>query len=177
MLPAVSLYFAEPFLSGILSSLSHVKTNNPARATRHECYPLLSFHIKTNNNAARPPTLMKMSLEEWKASMRTSIDGIEGALSAADPTPQKTKLADLRKRLEGPSVGRHRKRLEDELDALVEGDVAIQIAARRYLRPKVQEAMEEALVTLERAKQALAKAAEMRKRIGKKSRRPVTPAH
>jgi hypothetical protein len=121
---------------------------------------------------------MKMSLEEWKALMRTSIDGIEGALSGADPTPQKAKLADLRKRLEGPSVARRRKRLEDELDALVEGDVAMQIAARRYLRPKVQEAVENALVTLERGKRMLAKAAEMRKRTGKKSRsrRPVTPA-
>jgi len=123
---------------------------------------------------------MKMSLEEWKAWMRTSIDGVEGTLSVADPTPQKAKLADLRKRLEGPSVARHRKRLEDELDALVEGDVAIRIAARRYLRPKVQEAMEKALVALERAKRvlALAKAVETRKRTGKKSRsrRPVTPA-
>ena len=121
---------------------------------------------------------MKMSLEEWKAWMRTSIDGVEGTLSVADPTPQKAKLADLRKRLEGPSVARHRKRLEDELDALVEGDVAIRIAARRYLRPKVREAMEKAMVTLERAKLALAKAAGMRKRTGKKSRsrRPVTPA-
>lgn len=113
---------------------------------------------------------MKMSLEAWKALMRTSIDGIEGALSVADPTPQKAKLADLRKQLEGPSVARHRKRLEDELDALVESDVAMQIASRRYLRPKVQEAMEKALVTLERAKRVLAKAAEMRKRSGKKSR-------
>ena len=121
---------------------------------------------------------MKMSLEAWKALMRTSIDGIEGALSVADPTPQKAKLADLRKRLEGPSVARHRKRLEDELDALVESDVAMQIASRRYLGPKVQEAVEKALVTLERAKRVLAKAAEMRKRTGKKSRsrRPVTPA-
>jgi hypothetical protein len=121
---------------------------------------------------------MKMSLEEWKALMRTSIDGIEGALSGADPTPQKAKLADLRKRIEGPSVARHRKRLEGELDALVEGDVAMQIAARRYLGPKVQEAVEKALVTLERAKRVLAKAAEMRKRTGKKprSQRPVTPA-
>jgi hypothetical protein len=123
-----------------------------------------------------PP--MKMSLEAWKALMRTSIDGIEGALSVADPTPQKAKLADLRKRIEGPSVARHRKRLEDELDALVESDVAMQIASRRYLGPKVQEAVEKALVTLERAKRVLAKAAEMRKRTGKKprSRRPVTPA-
>jgi hypothetical protein len=121
---------------------------------------------------------MKMPLEEWKAFMRTSIDGIEGALSVADPTPQKAKLADLRKRLERPSVARHRKQIEDELDALVEGDVAMQIAARRYLRPKVQEAVENALVTLERGKRMLAKAAEMRKRTGKKSRsrRPVTPA-
>jgi hypothetical protein len=121
---------------------------------------------------------MKMSLEAWKALMRTSIDGIEGALSAANPTPQKAKLADLRKRLEGPSVARHRKRLEDELDALVESDVAMQIALRRYLGPKVQEAVEKALVTLERAKRVLAKAAEMSKRTGKKSRlrRPVTPA-
>jgi len=121
---------------------------------------------------------MKMSLEAWKALMRTSIDGIEGALSVADPTPQKAKLADLRKRIEGPSVARHRKRLEDELDALVESDVAMQIASRRYLRPKVQEAVEKALVTLERGKRVLAKAAEMRKRIGKKSRsrRRVAPA-
>jgi hypothetical protein len=121
---------------------------------------------------------MKMSLEEWKAFMRTSIDGLEGALSGADPTPQKAKLADLRKRLEGPSVARHRKRLEDDLDALVESDVAMQIAARRYLRPKVQEAVEKALVTLERAKRMLAKAAEMRKRTGKKARslRPAAPA-
>src|SRR5260370_37447110 len=88
---------------------------------------------------------MKMSLEAWKALMRTSIDGIECALSVADPTPQKAKLADLRKQLEGPSVARHRKRLEDELDALVERDVAMQIASRRYLGPKVQEAVEEAL--------------------------------
>jgi hypothetical protein len=121
---------------------------------------------------------MKMSLEAWKALMRTSIDGIEGALSVADPTPQKAKLADLRKRIEGPSVARHRKRLEDELDALVESDVAMQIASRRYLRPKVQEAVEKALVTLEGGKRVLAKAAEMRKRIGKKSRsrRRVAPA-
>jgi hypothetical protein len=121
---------------------------------------------------------MKMSLEAWKAFMQTSIDGIEGALSVADPTPQKAKLADLRKRLEGPSVARHRKRLEDELDALVESDVAMQIASRRYLRPKVQEAMEKARVMLERAKRVLAKAAEMRKRSGKKSRsrRRVAPA-
>jgi hypothetical protein len=121
---------------------------------------------------------MKMSLEAWKALMRTSIDGIEGTLSAADPTPQKAKLADLRKQLEGPSVARHRKRLEDELDALVESDVAMQIASRRYLGPKVQEAVEKALVTLERAKRVLAKAAEMRKRNGKKSRsrRRVAPA-
>jgi hypothetical protein len=121
---------------------------------------------------------MKMSLQAWKAWMRTSIDGIEGALSVADPTPQKAKLADLRKRLEGPSVARHRKRLEDELDALVESDVAIQIASRRYLGPKVQEALEKALVTLERGKRVLAKAAEMRRRIGKKSRsqRRVAPA-
>jgi hypothetical protein len=121
---------------------------------------------------------MTMSLEAWKALMRTSIDGIEGALSVADPTPQKAKLSDLRKRLEGPSVARHRKRLEDELDALVESDVAMQIASRRYLGPKVQEAVEKALVTLERAKRVLAKAAKMRKRTGKKSRswRPVTPA-
>jgi hypothetical protein len=121
---------------------------------------------------------MKMSLEAWKALMQTSIDGIEGALSVADPTPQKAKLADFRKQLEGPSVARHRKRLEDELDALVESDVAMQIASRRYLRPKVQEAMEKALVTLERAKRVLAKAAEMRKRSGKKSRsrRRVAPA-
>jgi hypothetical protein len=121
---------------------------------------------------------MKMSLEAWKALMRTSIDGIEGALSVADPTPQKAKLADLRKQLEGPLVARHRKRLEDELDALVESDVAMQIASRRYLGPKVQEAVEKALVTLERAKRVLAKAAEMRKRNGKKScsRRRVAPA-
>ncbi len=121
---------------------------------------------------------MKMSLEAWKVLMRTSIDGIEGALSVADPTPQKAKLEDLRKQLEGPSVARHRKRLEGELDALVESDVAMQIASRRYLRPKVQEAMEKALVTLERAKLVLAKAAEMRKRSGKKSRsrRRVAPA-
>jgi hypothetical protein len=119
-----------------------------------------------------------MSLEEWKEWMRTSIDGIEGALSVADPTPQKAKLADLRKRLEGPSVARYRKRLEDDLDALVESDVAIQIASRRYLGPQVQEALEKALVTLERGKRVLAKAAEMRRRIGKKSRsqRRVVPA-
>jgi len=121
---------------------------------------------------------MKMSLEAWKVLMRTSIDGIEGALSVADPTPQKAKLEDLRKQLEGPSVARHRKRLEGELDALVESDVAMQIASRRYLRPKVQEAVEKALVTLERAKLVLAKAAEMRTRSGKKSRsrRRVAPA-
>jgi len=121
---------------------------------------------------------MKMSLEAWKALMRTSIDGIEGALSVADPTPQKAKLADLRKRLEGPLVARHRKRLEDELDALVESDVAMQIASRRYLGPKVQEAVEKALVTLEKAKRVLAKAAEMKKQTGKtsRSRRPVTTA-
>jgi hypothetical protein len=121
---------------------------------------------------------MKISLESWKALMRTSIDGIEGALSIADPAPQKAKLADLRKRLDGRSVARHRKRLEDELDALVESDVAMQIASRRYLRPKVQEAVEKALVTLERAKRELAHAAEMRKRSGKKSRsrRRVGPA-
>jgi hypothetical protein len=121
---------------------------------------------------------MKMSLEAWKEFMRTLIDGIEGALSVADPTPQKAKLADLRKRLEGPSVARHRKRLQEELDALVESDLAIQIASRRYLGPKVREAVEKALVALERAKLVLAKAAEMRKRTGKKSRsrRPVTPA-
>jgi hypothetical protein len=64
----------------------------------------------------------------------------------------------------------HRKRLEDELDALVESDAAMQIASRRYLRPKVQEALEKALVALERANRVLAKAAEMRKRSGKKSR-------
>jgi hypothetical protein len=104
---------------------------------------------------------MKMSLEAWKAFMRTSIDGIEGALSVADPAPQKAKLADLRKRLEGPSVARHRKRLEDELDALVDSDVAMQIASRRYLWSKVQEAVEKALVTLERGNRVLAKAAEI----------------
>ena len=113
---------------------------------------------------------MKMSLEAWKALMRTSIDGIEDSLSVADSAPQKAKLADLRKRLEEPSVARHRKRLEAELDALVESDVAMQIASRRYLRPKVQEALEKALVALERANRVLAKAAEMRKRSGKKSR-------
>lgn len=102
--------------------------------------------------------------------MRTSIDGIETALSVADPAPHRVKLAALRKRLEGPAVARHRKRLEDELDALVESDVAMQIASRRYLRPKVQEALEKALVALERANRVLAKAAEMRKRSGKKSR-------
>ena len=102
--------------------------------------------------------------------MRTSIDGIEAALSVADPTPQKAKLADLRKRLDGPAVARHRKRLEHELDALVESDVAMQIASRRYLRPKVQEALEQALVALERANRVLAKAAEMSKQSGKKSR-------
>ena len=113
---------------------------------------------------------MKISLEAWKALMRTSIDGIEDSLSVADSAPQKAKLADLRKRLEEPSVARHRKRLEAELDALVESDVAMQIASRRYLRPKVQEALEKALVALERANRVLAKAAEMRKRSGKKSR-------
>jgi hypothetical protein len=118
---------------------------------------------------------MKMSLEAWKALMRTTIDGIEGALSVAEPAPQKVKLAELRSRLEGPSIARHRKRLEDELDALVESDVAIQIASRRYLRPKVQEAVEEALMALEAANRVLAKAAAMRKRSGKKwrSRRRV----
>jgi hypothetical protein len=75
---------------------------------------------------------MKMSLEARKALMQTLIDGIEGALSVADPTPQKAKLADLLKQLEGPSVARHRKRLEDELGALVESDVAMQIASRRW---------------------------------------------
>jgi hypothetical protein len=121
---------------------------------------------------------MKMSLEAWKALMRTSIDGIESALSVADPAPQKAKLADLRRRLDAPSVVRHRKRFEDELDALVESDVAMQIASRRYLRPKVQEAMAKALVALERGKRVLAKAAEMRKRVGKKSRsrRRAAPA-
>jgi hypothetical protein len=121
---------------------------------------------------------MKMPLEAWKALMRTSIDGIEGALSVADPTPQKAKLADLRKRLDGPAVARHRKRLEHELDALVESDVAMQIASRRYLRPKVQEAVEKALVTLDRGNRVLARAAEVRKRSGKKSRsrRRVAPA-
>jgi hypothetical protein len=112
----------------------------------------------------------KMSLESWKALMRTSIDGIEAALSVADPAPHRAKLAALRKRLEGPSVARHRKRLEDELDALAESDVAMQIASRRYLRPKVQEALEQALVALERANRVLAKAAEMSKQSGKKSR-------
>ena len=118
---------------------------------------------------------MKMSLESWKSWMRTSIDGIEGALSVADPAPQKAKLADLRKQLDWPSVARHRKRLEDELDALVESDVAMQIASRRYLRPKLQEALEKALATLERGNRVLA---EMRKRSGKKSRSPrrVPPA-
>jgi hypothetical protein len=100
----------------------------------------------------------KMSLESWKALMRTSIDGIEAALSVADPAPHRAKLAALRKRL------------EDELDALVESDVAMQIASRRYLRPKVQEALEQALVALERANRVLAKAAEMSKQSGKKSR-------
>jgi hypothetical protein len=121
---------------------------------------------------------MKMSLEAWKALMRTLFDGIQGALSVADSAPQKAKLADLRKRLEEPSVERHRKRLEDELDALVESDIVMQIASRRYLRPKVQEAVEKALATLERANRVLAKAAEMRKRSGKKSRlrRRVAPA-
>lgn len=102
--------------------------------------------------------------------MRTSIDGIEDALSVADPTPHKAKLAKLRSRLEGPLIARHRKRLEDELDALVESDVAIQIASRRYLRPKVQEAVEKALMALEAANRVLAKAAAMRKRSGKKLR-------
>jgi hypothetical protein len=102
---------------------------------------------------------MKISLESWKVLMRTSIDGIEGALSIADPAQQKAKLADLRKRLDGRSVAQHRKRFEDELDALVESDVAMQIASQRYLRPKVQKVV----VTLERAKRVLAQAAEMRK--------------
>lgn len=101
--------------------------------------------------------------------MRASIDGIEAGLSVADPAPQKAKLADLRKRLDGPSVARRRKRLEDELDALVETDVALQIASRRYLRPKVKEAIEKALATLERCRRVLAKAAELRNR--KKSHR------
>jgi hypothetical protein len=79
-------------------------------------------------------------------------------LSVADPAPHRAKLAALRKRL------------EDELDALVESDVAMQIASRRYLRPKVQEALEQALVALERANRVLAKAAEMSKQSGKKSR-------
>jgi hypothetical protein len=120
---------------------------------------------------------MKMSLEAWKAWMRTLIDGIEGGLSSADPGPQKARLAELRKRLEGPSIRRYRKRLEDELDALVESDVAMKIASRRYLGPKVQEAVEKALVTLERGKRALEKAAEEKNRTGKKSssRRPATP--
>jgi hypothetical protein len=130
-----------------------------------------------NLHKGGPP--MKMSLEAWKALMRTTIDGIEGALSVADPTPQKAKLADLRKRLNGPAVARHRKRLEHELDALVESDVAMKIASRRYLGPKVQEAVGKALVALERAEGVLAKAAEMRKQSGKRSRsrRRVAPAH
>jgi hypothetical protein len=121
---------------------------------------------------------MKMSLEAWKVLMRTSIDGIEGALSVADPTPQKAKLADLRKRLNSPTVARHRKRLEHELDALVESDVAMQIASRRYLGPRVEEALGKALVALEKSKRVLAKAAEIRKRSGKKScsRRRAAPA-
>ncbi len=118
---------------------------------------------------------MRMSLEQWKDWMRSSLDGLEGALSVADPAPQIAKLAALRKQLDGPSVARHRKRLEDELDALVEGDVAMQIASRRYLRPKVHAAIEKALTTLEKGKRVLAEAAEMRKRKGKKpnSRRPA----
>jgi hypothetical protein len=92
---------------------------------------------------------MKMSLKDWKVWMRALIDGLEASLSAADAAPQIAKLTALRKQLDGPTVARHRKRLEEALDALVESDVALQIASRRCLRPRVQEAMQKALVTME----------------------------
>jgi hypothetical protein len=79
-------------------------------------------------------------------------------------------LADLRKRLDGPSVARHRKRIEAEFNPLVESDGAMQFASRPYLRPKGLEALENALVARESANRVFALAAKMRKRSAKKSR-------
>jgi DNA-binding NarL/FixJ family response regulator len=56
------------------------------------------------------------AVEDWKKLITELIteliDGLENALSVADPAPHKAKLAALRKRLDGTPTARQRKRGE-----------------------------------------------------------------
>jgi hypothetical protein len=104
-----------------------------------------------------------MRIAEWKTFWEGLLDGVRQELSPAD-SAEKAALDTLRTRLKKPLIPRRRKRFEDELEALIEGNPVLKLAADRYLCKKVPAAIAEAEATLKRGQYVLEKSKRMKRR-------------
>lgn len=76
--------------------------------------------------------------------MVETIDGLTANLSASTPASARAQLAAARVQISAADSAARRRRCESRVNALVESQPWFRGAAKRYLRPTVQQAMLEA---------------------------------
>lgn len=73
--------------------------------------------------------------------MFETIDGLSAHLSASAPASARAQLVTVRRQTSAADNAAKRRRCESRVNALVESQPWFRGAAKRYLRPKVQQAL------------------------------------
>ena len=97
----------------------------------------------------------KMNERVWKATMREMVDGVARCLCASAPAAARAELSRARKTIEEARTAERRRRWERQFDALVESAPYFRGAAGRYLGPRIQTAVTDAIATLNRLATAI----------------------